>query len=101
MNIVSPAPIPRSLLLSIFDFPDCTVAEEKWEASFEQIHITIKALPKLQGEIIRLRYYHQLMAKEIALKLHLSESYIRSRHNQAMHRLRMAGNARYREMMEG
>lgn len=101
MNIVSLAPIPKSILSSIFDFPDCMIAEEKWEASFEQIVIAIDALPRLQREIIRLRYYHQLKVKEIAIKLHLSESYIRSRHNQAMHRLRMAGNERYKEMMEG
>lgn len=101
MNIVSPSPIPESLLLSIFDFSGYMIPKEKWEASFEQIHTAIDSLPGLQKEIIRLRYYQQMAVKEIALKIHLSESYIRSRHNQAMHRLRMAGNERYKAMMEG
>jgi RNA polymerase sigma factor (sigma-70 family) len=98
MNFVSAENIPESLLHSIFDFPNYEIAEQNRASSIEKIIDAIDALPELQKKIILLRYYRMFSIKEISDQLSLSESYIRSRHNQAMHRLRKGGNEKYNKM---
>ena len=91
--------LPESLISSIFSYTDCVVPIDGTTQTFDKIVETINDLSAVERQIIRLRYMQELPVREIAHTLSLGESYVRSRLNQAMHKLRMAGNEKYRKMV--